>query len=110
MAFEYIQHTISKNRSKTSSAVKKPSLNPMPQTLEQCVRSRHSTRFFKPDPVPLNILQECLKLAQLAPSNSNIQNWRLKIAIGPARDRIVESLKVEHLIAYVYQERADPSL
>jgi nitroreductase len=69
-------------------------------TLEQCVRGRHSTRFFKPDPVPLDILCECLSLAQLAPSNSNIQNWRMTFASGPARDRIVESLQVRRSSMY----------
>lgn len=63
-------------------------------TLEQCVRGRHSTRFFKSDPVPLDVLRECLSLAQLAPSNSNIQNWRMAFATGHARDRIVGSLQV----------------
>lgn len=63
-------------------------------TLEQCVRGRHSTRFFKKDLVPLNVVRECLCLAQLAPSNSNVQNWRMAIATGQARDRIVESLQV----------------
>lgn len=66
-------------------------------TLEQCVRGRHSTRFFEPDPVPLDVLCECLSLAQLAPSNSNIQNWRMTFATGNARDRIVESLQVSKL-------------
>lgn len=65
-------------------------------TLEQCVRGRHSTRFYKDDPVPLDILRECLELAQLAPSNSNIQNWRMALATGQARDRIVEALKVRN--------------
>lgn len=64
-------------------------------TLEDCVRGRHSTRFFKSDPVPPEILERCLSLAQLAPSNSNIQNWRMAIASEHARDRIVSSLKAE---------------
>lgn len=64
-------------------------------TLEHYVRQRHSTRFYKDDVVPQNILQECLSLAQLAPSNSNIQNWRVAIATGHARDRMAESLLKE---------------
>jgi nitroreductase len=31
-------------------------------------------------------------LAQLAPSNSNIQPWRIVFAAGPARARLVEAL------------------
>lgn len=64
-------------------------------TLEDYVRHRHSIRFYKDDPVSLDILKECLSLAQLAPSNSNIQNWRIAIATGDARDRITSSLMSE---------------
>lgn len=62
-------------------------------SLEHCIRHRHSIRFYKTDPVDPKVLRECLALAQLAPSNSNIQNWRLTIASGAARDRIVNALK-----------------
>lgn len=61
--------------------------------LEDCIRHRHSIRFYKSLPVPSDLLYECLSLAQLAPSNSNIQNWRLTLASGPARDRIVSALQ-----------------
>jgi hypothetical protein len=67
---------------------------PIMVTLEQCVRGRHSTRYFKEDLVPMNVVRECLSLAQLAPSNSNIQPWRMTIATGQARDRIVAALQV----------------
>ena len=61
-------------------------------SLESCIRKRHSVRFFKPDPVPDKVLHECLSLAQLAPSNSNMQNWRITFARGAARDRVIEAL------------------
>ncbi|KAM0718951.1 hypothetical protein Q7P37_006023 [Cladosporium fusiforme] len=64
-------------------------------TLEHYVRLRHSTRYFKNSPVPLDTLRECLSLAQLAPSNSNIQNWRIAIASGQARDKIAAALLCE---------------
>ena len=63
--------------------------------LETCIRNRHSTRFYTEDPVPRETLNECIALAQLAPSNSNIQNWRITIASGKARDRCVAALKAE---------------
>ncbi|KXT10205.1 hypothetical protein AC579_439 [Pseudocercospora musae] len=31
----------------------------------------------------------------LSPSNSNIQNWRISIASGKARDRIISALESE---------------
>lgn len=65
------------------------------ESLETCIRHRHSIRQYLPDPVPLSILHSCLSLAQLSPSNSNIQNWRLFIASGSQRERIVSALLAE---------------
>ncbi|KAF7190525.1 Nitrobenzene nitroreductase [Pseudocercospora fuligena] len=63
--------------------------------LETCIRQRHSIRYYKSDPVPESDLYHCLSLAQLSPSNSNIQNWRISIASGKARDRIISALESE---------------
>jgi nitroreductase len=57
------------------------------------VRERRSTRLFLRDkPVPRELLDEALSLAMRAPSNSNVQPWRVFIASGPRRDRLVEAL------------------
>jgi nitroreductase len=61
--------------------------------LEQTMLDRRSTRLFLPDkPVPRELVTEALELAVHAPSNSNIQPWRLVLASGPARDRLVKAL------------------
>lgn len=61
--------------------------------LGEVVRERHSTRMFLRDkPVPRELLDEALELAMRAPSNSNIQPWRVFITSGPRRDRLVEAL------------------
>src|SRR5262249_52382458 len=60
--------------------------------LDAAIRERHSTRMFLPQPVPRALLDEALALAQLAPSNSNIQRGRMVFATGPARARLVEAL------------------
>ena len=60
--------------------------------LEQIIRERHSTRLFLPKPVPRKLVDEALALAVHAPSNSNIQPWRVMFASGPARDRLVTAL------------------
>lgn len=62
-------------------------------SLEACINHRHSIRFYTQDEVDENILHECVALAQRAPSNSNIQPWRLHLAQGAARERIVSALK-----------------
>ena len=66
-----------------------------PESLETCVRHRHSIRFYKDEDVEEQILRECVALAQLAPSNSNMQNWRLHLAHQDARHRVVSALKEE---------------
>ena len=63
--------------------------------LEQIIRERHSTRLFLPKPVPRKLVEEALALAVHAPSNSNIQPWRMVFASGPARDRLVAVLLEE---------------
>lgn len=68
--------------------------------LEDTVNSRHSTRLFLRDkPVPRELVTEALDLAIRAPSNSNIQPWKVVFASGGARDRLVEALLTEADIA-----------
>lgn len=57
--------------------------------LDETIRTRRSVRgFFSDRPVPESVLQEALEIAQWAPSNCNVQPWRVFIASGPARDRL----------------------
>ena len=60
--------------------------------LDQAIKERHSTRMFLPQPVPRELVNEALALAQYAPSNSNIQPWHLVFASGAARDGLVAAL------------------
>ncbi|MHC5936115.1 nitroreductase [Nostoc sp.] len=60
--------------------------------LDQTIKDRHSTRKFLSQPVPRALLDEALALAQLAPSNSNIQPWRLVFAQSVRRDRLQQAL------------------
>ncbi len=62
--------------------------------LDQAIRERHSTRMFLPrQPVPRELVDEALSLAQHAPSNSNIQPWHVVFASGACRDRLVAALR-----------------
>jgi nitroreductase len=45
--------------------------------------------------VPQALIEEAVELAQLAPSNSNIQPWHMVFAVGAARDRLREALLAE---------------
>src|ERR1700751_3575191 len=60
--------------------------------LDQAIRERHSTRLFLPQPVPRELVNEALALAQYAPSNSNIPPWHMVFASGESRDRLVAAL------------------
>src|SRR5215472_8725724 len=60
--------------------------------LDQAIRERHSTRLFLRQPVPRELLNEALALAQHAPSNSNIQPWHMVFAAGACRDRLGAAL------------------
>lgn len=60
--------------------------------LDQTIKNRHSTRKFLSQPVPRALLDEALALAQRAPSNSNIQPWRVVFAEGVRRERLSEAL------------------
>ncbi len=60
--------------------------------LDQSIIERHSTRMFLPRPVPQELVEQALALAQHAPSNSNIQPWRLAFVSGTARNRLKDAL------------------
>jgi nitroreductase len=64
----------------------------MMSVLDQTILERHSIRKFLPLPVSREVVDEALALAQHAPSNSNIQPWRLVFASGAARERLRDAL------------------
>lgn len=65
-------------------------------TLSEVVNRRHSSRKFLPDkPVPADLLDEALTLARRAPSNSNVQPWRLFLATGDRRDELAAALSAQ---------------
>jgi nitroreductase len=62
------------------------------QCVTKILSSRHSTRAFLKTPVPRAVLEKVLADAQHAPSNSNLQPWRLKVVTGNALQRLTSSL------------------
>lgn len=59
---------------------------------DDVVRSRHSVRSFRPDPVPDAILRSVLEDAQRSPSNCNTQPWETHIVSGSKRDALSRAL------------------
>jgi nitroreductase len=64
-------------------------------SLAEALRQRRSVRGYRPDPVPEAVLEEVFGLAQLAPSNCNIQPWKVFVASGAMRDELRRRM-VEH--------------
>jgi nitroreductase len=62
------------------------------ESLDHVVRERRSVRGFLPTPVPAETLRRVFEMAQLAPSNCNVQPWRSYVASGKTRDRVRELL------------------
>jgi nitroreductase len=60
--------------------------------LDQAIRERRSTRMFLSRPVPRELVNDALTLAQLAPSNSDTQPWHVVFTSGARRDRLVAAL------------------
>lgn len=56
------------------------------------VVGRKSVRGFKPDPVSIETVLAILDDAARAPSGTNTQPWRVHVAIGAARDRLVAEI------------------
>jgi nitroreductase len=60
--------------------------------LDKTIRERRSVRGFLPRPVPRDVLEEVLGLARHAPSNCNVQPWRVYIASGDAVEKLRTAL------------------
>ena len=60
--------------------------------LDQTILERRSVRGFLSKPVPRELLEEVLELAQRAPSNCNVQPWRVYIATGEATKKLRAAL------------------
>ncbi|MDQ0466484.1 nitroreductase [Caulobacter ginsengisoli] len=50
--------------------------------VSQAIAARYSTRAFKPDPVPGEVVREILVAASQAPSGGNLQPWRVTALTG----------------------------
>lgn len=59
---------------------------------DEAVRSRRSVRGFLPREVPAATLREVLELAQLTPSNCNVQPWLVHVVSGETLKHLREAL------------------
>jgi nitroreductase len=61
-------------------------------SVDEAIRRRRSVRGFLPDAVPEAVLREVFELAQLAPSNCNVQPWAPHVVSGGALRRLSAEL------------------
>jgi nitroreductase len=52
------------------------------------IRERHSTRAFRPDPIPRETMEELLTLSASAPSAINLQPWEFTVVSGEEKKRL----------------------
>lgn len=53
----------------------------------ETMRSRRTVRDFSPQPVPLAIIEDCVRTAATAPNGANMQPWHFAIVSDPAVKR-----------------------
>jgi len=58
--------------------------------LAEVIKGRRSVRRFKPDPVPRDIVEKILELAQWAPSAMNKQDWRFIVVEGAKKAALLK--------------------
>lgn len=61
-------------------------------SLIEAIYKRRSVRGYLNKKIPEHILQRIFQIAQQAPSNCNIQPWRVMVATGRTRDRISKAM------------------
>lgn len=57
---------------------------------DEVIMGRRSTRGFKQDPIPKEVIREIVELATRAPSSMNTQPWNLHVVSGEPLERIRE--------------------
>ena len=80
-------------------------------SLGDAIRSRRSVRGYLDRPVSRDVLHAVFDLARHAPSNCNVQPWKVYVATGSLRDRLRETMleRVDRGIAGTpdYEYRGD---
>lgn len=61
-------------------------------SLVDAIRARRSVRGYLDRPVPGEVLRAVFDLARYAPSNCNVQPWKVYVATGRLRDRLRDAM------------------
>ena len=64
-------------------------------------RRRRSVRFFSPEPVPFELIENAIRCASLAPSGANQQPWKFVVVKDPEiKRKIREAAEAEERESY----------
>ncbi len=66
--------------------------SPNLQALQQILQDRYSCRAYRPEPLPRELINTMLQVAQRTASWCNTQPWQVHIISGEARNRLSEAL------------------
>jgi len=61
------------------------------ETLE-AIETRRSTRSFRPDPIPSDVMKKLLQAVSASPSYTNTQPWEVVVVSGQKRNELAEKL------------------
>lgn len=61
-------------------------------SLDDILKKRYSVRAFMDKPVPDELIKSIFTLAQLSPSNCNVQPWQIHVVSGKTKDALKERL------------------
>ena len=61
-----------------------PTAHVAPEALRALIESRRAVRRFSAEPVPDEVVRDCLELAVLAPNSCNLQPWSFQVIRDPA--------------------------
>jgi len=64
--------------------------------VDSVIRSRKAVRVFRPDAVSKEDIVAILDVARTAPSNSNMQPWRVHVLGGRAKQQLSDALAIAH--------------
>ena len=64
--------------------------------VDRAIATRRSLRAFRPEAPPRELVEHLLLLAARAPSGTNMQPWRVHVATGATRARLVAAVQAAH--------------
>lgn len=62
----------------------------------ECLKTRRSVRFYKPDPIPEEILRQILEAASYAPSSKNSQPWEYFLLTSKEKNHVCDIVVEEY--------------